>query len=465
MLPETFKSRMKNLLGDEYDAFISELEGGSEVKGVRINPVKCDPLKFHEVWEGALTPIPYFDLGFIPDRTVGLGSTGAHHAGMIYVQDPGAMAALSALDIKEGWWVLDMCASPGGKATQAAGRIGKDGFLFANEFVPKRAKTIVSNIERLGIPNAIVTSLDTGELAKMFCEVFDLVICDAPCSGEGMFRKSCPAIENWSEENVIECAKRQLSILKNAPALVKEGGYLIYSTCTYSVEENEGVVDAFLEENPEFMLVEVKASLRESTADGIAFEGAKSPDLHLTRRFYPHRSKGEGQFVALMKKTKSNGKKQGILYKNAEKSPSREENEIVRKFFLENFTAAPDAALIKHQDKLVLINSDVHIPERSVFSAGVLLGEIRKGILHPHHQLFSAYGNLMKRRESLTASDPRLAAYIRGEEIEARDFSDGGYCAVMLGDAPIGGGKASGGVIKNHYPKGLRADILKSTED
>ncbi|MBR5242452.1 MAG: hypothetical protein IKV20_04860, partial [Clostridia bacterium] len=170
-------------------------------------------------------------------------------------------------------------------------------------------------------------------------------------------------------------------------------------------------------------------------------------------------------FVALMKKTESCGKKQGILYKNAGKSPTREENEIVRKFFSENFATTPDAAVVKHQDKLVLISPDVQIPERSVFSAGVLLGEIRKGILHPHHQLFSAYGALMKRRESLALSDPRLAAYIRGEEIEARDFSDGGYCAVMLGDTPIGGGKASGGVIKNHYPKGLRADISKSTED
>ena len=465
MLPEAFKSRMKKLLDGEYDAFISELECGSEVKGIRINPVKCDPRKFLEAWEGKLTPIPYFDLGFIPDRTAGLGSTPAHHAGMIYVQDPGAMAALSALDIKEGWWVLDMCASPGGKATQAAGAISKDGFLFANEFVPKRAKTIVSNIERLGIPNAIVTSLDTRELPKMFSEVFDLVICDAPCSGEGMFRKSCPAIEEWSEENVVECAERQTSILNNAPTLVKEGGYLIYSTCTYSVEENEAVVDAFLADNPEFTLIEVKEALRESTADGLTFEGAKSENLHLTRRFYPHRSAGEGQFIALMKKTESNSKKQGILYKNAGKSPSKEESEIVRKFFIDNLKCAPSASVVKHQDKLVLIDKDVPIPERSVFSAGVLLGEIRKGVLHPHHQFFSTYGALMKRRESLTLSDPRLSAYIRGEEIEARDFSGNGYCAVMLYDTPIGGGKASGGVIKNHYPKGLRSDISKSTED
>ena len=465
MLPEAFKSRMKSLLGGEYGAFISELEEGEEVKGIRINPVKCAPEKFPSVWEGGITPMPYLDLGFIPDRRTGLGSTAAHHAGMIYVQDPGAMAALSALDIEEGWWVLDMCASPGGKATQAAGAIGKSGFLFANEFVPKRAKTIVSNIERLGIPNAIVTSLDTKELPKMFCEVFDLVICDAPCSGEGMFRKSCPAIEEWSEQNVRECAERQLSILKNAPTLVKEGGYLLYSTCTYSLEENEGVVDTFLSENPEFKLVPVRTALRKSTADGIVFEGAKCRDLHLTRRFYPHTSPGEGQFVALMKKTESSGKKQGILYKSAGKAPSKDENETVRRFFRENLVCAPDLALIKHQDKLVLIDPKVPIPEKSVFSAGVLLGEIRKGILHPHHQFFSAYGRLMKRQERLTPSDPRLAAYIRGEEIEAECFSDNGYCAVMLDEATVGGGKASGNIIKNHYPKGLRADITKAAED
>ena len=465
MLPEIFKERMKNLLGTEYDAFIRELEEGYEVKGIRINTVKCAPDRFSEAWNGELTPISYYPLGFIPDRASGLGSTAAHHAGMIYVQDPGAMAALSALDIEPGWWVLDMCASPGGKATQAAAGIGESGFLFANEFVPKRAKTIVSNIERLGIPNAIVTSLDTKELPKMFSEVFDLVICDAPCSGEGMFRKSCPAIEEWSEENVAECAKRQLTILKNAPALVKEGGYLLYSTCTYSVEENEGVVDAFLSENPEFTLVGVKEELRLATADGVVFDGAKSKDLSLTRRFYPHRSLGEGQFVALMKKTESSGRKQGILYKNAGKSPSREENDIVLKFFRENLASTPDAKLIKHQDKLVLINPNAPIPERSVFSAGVLLGEIRKGVLHPHHQFFSAYGALMKRRENLTLADPRLAAYIRGEEIVARDFSDPGYCAITFLGATIGGGKASGGIIKNHYPKGLRGDISAKSED
>ena len=318
-----------------------------------------------------------------------------------------------------------------------------------------RAKIIVSNFERLGIKNAIVTSLDTGELPKLFSGFFDLVVADVPCSGEGMFRKSSEAISEWSEENVSASAKRQREILKNAPSLVKRGGYLLYSTCTYSLEENEMVIDGFLKENPDFTLVPVKEMLRLATSDGIAFSGAYTKNLNLCRRFYPHKSLGEGQFIALMQRV-SGGEDERVLYKDSSKAPTKEETLAVKKFFAENLTQVPQGKIIKVGENLVLSSHGVPIPPRSVFSAGVLLGTVEKGRLIPSHHFFSSYGELFVRRENLTYGDERIQKYLHGEEIEAKEITSNGYCVITYNGASLGGGKASLGRIKNHYPKGLR---------
>ena len=446
---------MKELLGEEYGAFISEIENRDAVRGVRVNTLKADVNSFFRKSSLDLSPIPYTSDGFILKGGDGIGNTPEHHSGMIYVQDPGAMATANALDIKEGYKVLDMCAAPGGKSGQTAAKIGERGFLLSNEYVPKRAKIIVSNFERLGIKNAIVTSLDTSELPKLFSGFFDLVIADVPCSGEGMFRKSSEAISEWSEENVSASAKRQREILKNAPALVKLGGYLLYSTCTYSLEENEMTVDSFLKENPDFALVPVNEKLRAATSDGIVFSGAYLQNLNLCRRFYPHKSLGEGQFIALMQRV-SGGEDERILYKDSSKAPTKEEALAVKKFFLENLTSEPWGKLIKVGENLVLSSHGIPIPPRSVFSAGVLLGTVEKGRLIPSHQFFSSYGELFARRENLECGDERIYKYLHGEEIPTREITSNGYCVVTYCGASLGGGKASLGRIKNHYPKGLR---------
>ena len=257
MIPEKFSERMKEMLGDEYATFESALSE-KNVRGVRVNTAKISPEDYKSVTELDLSPIPYADYGFIPHDAEGIGTTAEHHAGMIYVQDPGAMATVTALDVERGWRVLDACAAPGGKASQLAALVGDEGFVLANEYVPKRAKIIVGNFERLGIKNAVVTSLDTAKIAEMFSDYFDLVLCDAPCSGEGMFRKYDEALTEWSEENVRACAERQSEILSNCAKTVRHGGYLLYSTCTYSKEENEDTLRAFLDSQPEFSLVPAK---------------------------------------------------------------------------------------------------------------------------------------------------------------------------------------------------------------
>ncbi len=455
MLNPLFVERMKKLLFEEADDFISTLLSEDEVKGIRVNTLKSTTEGFLKKTELSTEELPYCPEGFILNSPIGIGSTPEHHAGMIYVQDPGAMSTLCALDIKEGWWVLDSCSAPGGKSTQAVAKIGDGGFILSNEYEPKRAKTLVSNFERLGVRCGVITSLDTKEIGKMYQGTFDLVIADVPCSGEGMFRKSEDALTMWSPENVELCAKRQRQILNNLRDTVKPNGYLIYSTCTYSLSENEMVVDDFLYSNPDYEIVEVKEELKKVTRDGICFEGAKSDKLHYARRFYPHVSRGEGQFVALLKRRADADVTLSINYKDGTRVPTREESEAIAKFVKESLTKTPDGRIAKYGDNLVLITHSCPIPQRAVFSAGVLLGEVKKGLLFPSHQFFSAYGKLFKRQESLSKGDPRVEKYLRGEEIYT-EISDNGWCAVTYEGATLGGGKISGGVVKNHYPKGLR---------
>ena len=438
---------MKDILGEDYEKFEASL-GEENVRAVRVNTTKLAVEDFLAKTSLTLSPIDYAEDGFIPDSADGIGKTAEHHAGMFYVQDPGAMATVKAIDIKEGWRVLDSCAAPGGKASQLASAIGEGGILLANEYVPKRAKIIVSNFERLGIKNAVVTSLDTAKLGEMFDSYFDLVLCDAPCSGEGMFRKYDEAVSEWSEDNVRLCADRQAEILDNLASLVKGGGYLLYSTCTYSPEENEQTVSAFIERHPDFSLCPVKDKLIGATADGLY--GMKD-----ARRFYPHLTKGEGQFIALLKKDENSGNLSTILYKENVKLPTKDEIAVVKKFISDNIYGPIGGRFIKWGEYIALISHDLPLPPYSVFMPGVLLGEVKKGNFFPHHQFFSAYGHAFIRKEELKKGDARVEKYLRGEEIEANSDKNG-WCAVTYEGVALGGGKISGGRLKNHYPKGLR---------
>ncbi len=455
MIPEGFKARMTDMLGREYPDFIKALEDGEAVRGARVNLIKSSPDYIPEIEGMRAEKIAYAAAGYILPSEGTVGHSAEHHAGMIYMQDPGAMAALAAVDFAPDAWVADLCAAPGGKTSEIAERLGEGGFLLSNEYVPKRAKILVGNLERLGASRVMVTSLDTARIAELFSEAFDLVVVDAPCSGEGMFRKSEEARAEWSEDAVRACAKRQREILENAYMILKPGGQLLYSTCTWSKEENEEVVLDYLIRHEDMRLSPVKEALRAATADGYVIEGGEGYGLELTRRFYPHICRGEGQYVALFKKGGEPQKKQTILYKDAAKPLSKDDQRTVEAFFREALLEIPDGRLIRVGENVVLIQHGCPLIPYSVFMAGVLVGEVRRGVLHPHHQFFSALGRLFKRQIHLDRQDERTAKYLRGEEIEA-DIADGGWCAVIYEGAPLGGGKISGGRVKNHYPKGLR---------
>lgn len=447
MLPSEFTNRMKDLLSDDYDKFIASFDE-APVRSFRININKISAEDFLAINPFGGEKITYADNAYYFCFD-GIGNHPYHHAGMIYIQDPGAMSAVSSVNIQPDWKVLDLCAAPGGKSTQAASKL-TDGLLVSNEIIPSRCKILTGNIERLGIRNAITTCSDVKRLSDLMGEEFDLVITDAPCSGEGMFRKDETAISEWSTGNVKLCADRQTEILSYAKHLVKEGGYLLYSTCTYSLEENEMCVDSFLKENPDFELVEVNDCVREVTSDGISFDGCSTDNIHFCRRFYPHVSKGEGQFVALMQKKYGNCIR--IKRENALEKLSKAEEKIVFDFLDSTLVSYDKGCVKKYKDSIVYFDSDFTVPKGVAFSCGVTIGTVQKNYIQPHHQFFMAMGKDFKRQINLTYEEAE--SYLKGNTIPCE--CENGWATVFIDGCSLGGVKVVNGTAKNHYPKGLR---------
>ena len=471
MLPIEFKKRMESLLGEESGAFFDEIENGKAVRSFRVNTIKSssDELKKRNVSiDRRKAEFPeecYFTDEQFP------GYLSCHHSGMIYMQDPSAMATTHAVKVEKGAKILDSCSAPGGKTTQLAALVGEHGIVVANEYDTKRCRILQSNVERLGAKNCVVLNLDTAVLAQSYSEVFDVVLCDAPCSGEGMFRKNSAAIDEWSLENVKMCAERQREILTNVSKCVAVGGKLIYSTCTFSLEENEMNVQWFLDSFDNFELCEVESELKDATSDGICFDGC-GYDMTKTRRFYPHISKGEGQFIAVFQKNsssedvKASAKKRDKNKKRAPEKPSKADIDTVAvalSFLDENIVGGYDgidAQLILYNGN-VYLKPHIELPKYGVFAPGVCVGEVIGKRLVPHHQLFSAYGNSFRRRIMLSSDMSEVADYLHGMEITADtnlvyDGKSDGWAAVIVDGCALGGGKISSGICKNHYPKGLR---------
>ena len=446
MLPVDFKNRMKELLGDEYESFEASYSD-TPVRSFRVNKNKIGAEEFKNINPFGGEKIQYAENGFYFSCD-GIGNHPYHHAGMIYIQEPSAMAAVASINIKDGWNVLDLCASPGGKSTQTAEKI-PNGILVSNEIVPSRCKTLTGNIERMGFGNVITTCANAEKIASGFEEAFDLVIVDAPCSGEGMFRKDEKARKEWSVENVLHCAERQRDILDKIKTTIKPGGYLLYSTCTFSLEENEKNVDWFLAENQNFELTDVDEKVKKYTADGIYFNGCHTDNIAKCRRFYPHVAKGEGQFIALMKKLDGNGIEK--FPPTALEDIPKKEQKTVFDFLDETLIEYDKKAVKKYKENYVYFDSDFPVMY-GAFSCGITIGTLQKNYIKPHHQFFSAMGNLFRQKIELDVETARK--YIHGETVACE--YDKGWCVVTVCGCPIGGAKAVSGIAKNHYPKGLR---------
>ncbi|MBR5246702.1 MAG: RNA methyltransferase [Clostridia bacterium] len=448
-LPLEFQERMKTLLGDEYENFIKSYDE-KPVRAFRVNTDKISLEDFEKLNIFSTEKIPYVPNGFYFDYD-GIGNHPYHHAGMFYIQEPAAMVPVESIEIQPEWKVLDLCAAPGGKSSQIKNKLGENGVLVSNEIVPSRCKILTGNMERMGFKNVVTTCMHPQKLVKMFPEnYFNMIVVDAPCSGEGMFRKEEVAVDEWSLENVKMCAERQKEILDCAAKLVKLGGYIVYSTCTYSLEENEMMVDAFLQNHPDFELVPVTERVRENTADGIKFDGCKCENIHYTRRCYSHRTKGEGQFVAVLHYADSD-----IDTEHFSVPFGKEKLDKTLVDFLDDILVTYKKDNVQmYNGNPVYFTPDFPVPRGVAFACGVTIGEIRKNYIVPHHQFFMAMGKDFKRKINLTADCDEIKKYLHGEEFDTN--CQNGWAVVMVDGCTVGGVKVSNGRAKNHYPKGLR---------
>ncbi len=445
-LPQAYINRMKALLGDEFDSYIASLDS-APVRAFRVNTDKISTEEFEKINEFSAEKIPYSETGyyFTSDK---IGNHPFHHAGMIYVQEPGAMAPAECLDVDPDWVILDMCAAPGGKSTQLKNKLGEKGILVSNEIIPSRCKILTGNIERLGLRRTVTTCLDTKKLSVLYPDTFDLIMVDAPCSGEGMFRKEEIAIDEWSEENVRKCALRQAEILENAAVCLKSSGYIIYATCTFSLEENEKTVDAFLQSHSDFELIKPVQEVIDATSEGIAFDGCKTENISYTRRFYPHKSKGEGQFMAVLHHKGESYGHSSIPVK------SEKIDKSVFDFLDSTLTEYDKENVILYNGNPVYFTPDFPVKNGTAFSCGVTIGEIRKNYILPHHQFFMAMGKNFKRKIDLRPDSDEIKKYLHGEEFETD--CENGWAVVTVCGCSVGGVKVVSGRAKNHYPKGLR---------
>lgn len=456
MLPQKFILRMKRILGDQYEKYEKSFSD-EKSSALRFNRAKCEDSPAFNILErdGKLEKIPYACDAFYFDMQKP-GNHPYHHAGLIYIQEPSAMMPVACLEgllpQDVGIKVLDSCASPGGKSSQIANMISENSVIVSNEIVPSRCKTLVGNTERQGFRNFIVLNADTKHIGEKFKDEFAVVICDAPCSGEGMFRKSEQAREEWSEENVSLCAQRQKEILSNLAGCVAPGGYLVYSTCTFSPEENEMNVSFFLENFPEFALCKPNERIINATYPGIE-EYCKSFDKECVRRFYPFVSCGEGQFFAVFKKEGTLIPSTEFSFKNGARELSKEERKAAEQFLYDTIGKVPQN-LCAYGDNILILPDGMKVPESKVFLCGVKLGEYKSGRIVPHHQYFSAYGNEFIRKVDFSHDSEQTKKYLRGEGFEC-DGVDG-WSAVCVDGVSIGGAKIVSGYLKNHYPKGLR---------
>lgn len=456
MLSDAFIRRMQILLKDETTDFLSSLEKPC-ARALQLNRLKgtCT-LPF------SVEPIPYYADGrYITEEKPGLHPL--HHAGAYYIQEPSAMAPVSSLipylpELSEEphLRILDSCASPGGKSAQAANLFPNAELLVSNEIVPNRCKTLVGNVERLGFRNTLCLNTDSETLAATYPAYFTLVLCDAPCSGEGMFRKSDDAKTMWSEENIRVCAARQREILSNVRTCVAPNGFLLYSTCTYSIEENEENVSWFLENNPDFSLCAPSEALLPYSQSGYA-PSCRGFDRSLVRRFYPHVSGGEGQFFALFRRNGDNALPSQSAWRKKDDFPLRvltKDEKAAANSLLNDTLGYADVSLSVYGENILIVPESLSLPERHIFSCGVKLGEYKSKRIVPHHQFFSAYGNEFLRKLNFSSDSDEIERYLRGEgfAVTAPD----GFCAVTVDGIALGGAKIVDGYLKNHYPKGLR---------
>ena len=451
-LPESFLTRMRQMLGDEYNSFLASYDQPA-ARGLRLNLIKAAPdleLPF------PTAPVDWCPTGRRYDGELRPGLHPWHDAGVYYIQEPSAMAVAEIAAPRPGERVLDLCAAPGGKTSHLASLAGDQCLLISNEIHPQRARILSRNVERMGIRNAAVLNETPDRLAGQFPGFFDCIVVDAPCSGEGMFRKEPIALEEWSEENVALCARRQDEILDAAVEMLAPGGRIIYSTCTFAPDEDEGTLSRLLERFPELELAELPDYPGFVPARADWYTPA-APGIEKAARLFPHHLQGEGHFAAKLVRRGEEGIHASAPVQPVRKGGKQPDLSTWEEFCIQTLTAPLTGRLVLNGDTLSLLPDA--LPELGglrVIRAGLTLGQLKKGRFEPDHALAMALRpEEVRQTLDLTADDPRTLAYLKGEAISGSPELSG-YVLVTVDGFPMGWGKASRGTVKNHYPKGLR---------
>ena len=440
IMNEQFQQQMKDLLKDEYDDFMKALVQPN-IKAFYLNPLKTNTINYLN--KNYISPHPIVKDGYYFDyEQYPLGKSPFFACGLYYIQEPSAMLVSHFLDIQKDDYILDMCAAPGGKTCAVASQLSMEGLMIANDIVPLRAKILSENIERFALKNTIVTNCDPIAFTKILPEFFDKIILDAPCSGEGMFRKSNTAIETWSLDKVNECAHIQRQLIDTAMTLLKPGGQLIYSTCTYNTKENEQQI-RYLLNHYDCSLIPLKKS--HGMCSGIHMEEAV--------RLYPHHYHGEGHFIALIQK---HGHSSSQKVKALKASISKQNQILINDFYKQYLNMKTPPYLYDNQNHIYAIMPQ--FPELKgirVLRNGLYLGECKKNRFEPSLALaLTLHQNEVKQSYTFKENDEKIKKYIHGESIEGTNQK--GYGVIFVEEYPLSFYKESQHQAKNLYPKGLR---------
>lgn len=479
-LPSEYLERMKTLLEDEYDEFLRSYDM-PRYHGLRVNTLKIMPEAFEQISPFEMEKIPWIRDGYYIKQEDGAGRHPFYYAGLYYLQEPSAMTPAQILDVQPGDRVLDLCAAPGGKATALGAKLEGKGLLVANDISASRCRALLKNVEVFGIPNAVITNEVPARLSEHFSGYFDKVLVDAPCSGEGMFRKDEAVARAWYPEKNGECAKIQKDIIVRAADMLREGGYLLYSTCTFSPAENEEVIAHLLRARPEMQLKPIPAY--EGYSTGVGTSVLSPQDASLCVRIWPHKMNGEGHFLALAHKEGSrmgdgpdgSGTGRPVRIKNGRdkrlrlQKNSRAENEKDDPALLEEFTSGmgivlPDCSrerLYRRNDQIYMAAiSDQELAGVTCIRNGLLLGECKKGRFEPSQAMAMALTSIDPSHEmDFGPDDERVVRYLKGESfnLPAGEAAEKGWKLITVCGHALGWGKLTGTILKNKYLAGWRA--------
>ncbi|MBP3507031.1 MAG: RsmB/NOP family class I SAM-dependent RNA methyltransferase [Lachnospiraceae bacterium] len=449
-LPERFELRMKEMLGEEFPDYQESLDTPS-FHGLRVNTSKISVDEFLRISPFSLKPVPWCSNGFYYEDTVQPAKHPYYFAGLYYIQEPSAMTPASVIPVEEGDRVLDICAAPGGKSTELAAKLNGTGLLVSNDISNSRAKALLKNLELFGVPNMLVVSEPSNVIAEHFQGFFDKILIDAPCSGEGMFRKANAMVKAWESNGVEMFVNLQQSILREMVKCLRPGGTLVYSTCTFSPEENEQAMDYLLELDSDLELVELPM-YKGFDKGHPEWSLTKNPEVQKCRRLWPHHIQGEGHFVAMLhKKEGMNG--HGVNWYRPAKIKLPEE--VLE--FLNGIHWDWDMSRMELQkERLYYLPEEMpNIKGLRLLRNGLFLGELKKNRFEPSQSLAMAlrmeeYENAI----SLPVSDERVLRYLKGETIELEGRN--GMVLFCVDGFPLGWGKLANGTLKNKYLAGWR---------